>query len=82
MVEQNGFVAIMPKLIAKYAVSLFDVEYRPIDVDMNRKIGFAVKSKSRYLPRHSNDSSVASRTDSAGLRTDCQRDIDVCPLPL
>ena len=50
MVEQNGFVAIMPKLIAKYAVSLFDVEYRPIDVDMNRKIGFAVKSKADISP--------------------------------
>lgn len=50
MVEQNGFVAIMPKLIAKYAVSLFDVEFRPIDVDMNRKIGFAVKSKADMSP--------------------------------
>lgn len=50
MVEQNGFVAIMPKLIAKYAVSLFNVEFRPIDVDMNRKIGFAVKSKADMSP--------------------------------
>lgn len=50
MVEQNGFVAIMPKLIAQYAVSLFNVEYRPIDIDMNRKIGFAVKSKADMSP--------------------------------
>lgn len=50
MVEQNGFVSIMPKLIAKYAASLFLVEYRPIDVDMTRQIGFAVKSRADISP--------------------------------
>lgn len=50
MVEQNGFVSIMPKLIAKYAASLFHVEYRPIDVDMTRQIGFAVKSRADISP--------------------------------
>ena len=50
MVEQNGFVALMPKMIAEYALSLFDVEYRPIDVQINRTIGFAVKSKEDISP--------------------------------
>lgn len=50
MVEQNGFLALMPKLIAEYALSLFDVECRPIDVQINRTIGFAVKSKEDISP--------------------------------
>ena len=50
MVEQNGFTAIMPKLIAEHAVSLFHVQYRPIDVKVKRTIGFAVKSKADISP--------------------------------
>ncbi len=50
MVEQNGFVALMPRMIAEYALSLFDVECRSIDVQINRTIGFAVKSKEDISP--------------------------------
>ncbi len=50
MVEQNQFVTILPKLIADYAVDLFEVVYRPIDVDVSREIGMAVKYIDRVSP--------------------------------
>lgn len=50
MVESNGFVALIPKLIASYAINSFDVEYRPVDVALNRSIGFAVKAKEEISP--------------------------------
>ena len=50
MVESNGFVALIPKLIASYAVNAFSVLYRPIDVALNRSIGFAVKQKDELSP--------------------------------
>ncbi|MEY8367374.1 LysR family transcriptional regulator [Anaerovoracaceae bacterium 42-11] len=50
MVEENGFVTLVPKLIAEYAVSSFAVEYRPIDRELHRSIGFAVKSKNDISP--------------------------------
>lgn len=40
----------MPRMIAEYALSLFDVECRSIDVQINRTIGFAVKSKEDISP--------------------------------
>ncbi len=50
LIESNGFVALIPKLIASYAVDHFDVEYRPVSVELNRSIGFAVKSKDEVSP--------------------------------
>lgn len=50
MVESNGFVALIPKLIASYAVDIFSVSYRPVDVALNRSIGFAVKQKDELSP--------------------------------
>lgn len=50
MVESNGFVALIPKLIASYAVDAFSVLYRPVNVELNRSIGFAVKQKDELSP--------------------------------
>lgn len=50
LAEQVGFVALIPELIAKIVVDIFDVTYRPIDVDVNRQIGFAVKDVKRASP--------------------------------
>lgn len=44
MVEQNGFVTILPEIIANYAVKEYNVVSRSIDVDVSRRIGFAVRS--------------------------------------
>lgn len=50
MVEQNGYVTILPKLIAEYAVTMFDVVCRPMDVVMHRELGIAVKDADRISP--------------------------------
>lgn len=50
MVEHNDFITILPKLIADYAVELFEVVSRPIDVDVSRDLGMAVISKDSISP--------------------------------
>lgn len=50
MVEQNNFVTILPKLIAEYAVNMFQVVYRPLDIEVSRDIGMAVLSRDRISP--------------------------------
>ncbi|QAT43273.1 LysR family transcriptional regulator [Aminipila luticellarii] len=50
VVEQNGFVTILPELIAKYAVDSYDVIYRPLDIQETREIGIAVRTKERISP--------------------------------
>ncbi len=50
MVGKNNCVALVPELIARHGVKMFDVEYRPIDVKLNRNIGFALKNKSEISP--------------------------------
>ena len=50
MVDENNCVALMPELIARHGVKMFNVEYRPIDVDLNRNIGFALKNKGELSP--------------------------------
>lgn len=50
LAEQLGFVALIPELIAKIVVNFFDVDYRPIDVDVTREIGFAVRDMKRVSP--------------------------------
>ena len=48
--EKLGFVTLLPELIACKAVENFDVDYRPIDVDVARDIGFAVRDIKRVSP--------------------------------
>lgn len=50
MVEQNDFVTLIPRLIAEHAVLEFDVEIRPVDIDVNREIGFAVRDIEKVSP--------------------------------
>lgn len=50
MVEQNGFTTIIPNLIAKYARENFKVDSRPINVKLDRSIGFALKTKENISP--------------------------------
>lgn len=50
MVEQQGFVALIPQLIAQPALAFFKVDYRPIDVNAARDIGFAIKDIKRVSP--------------------------------
>ena len=50
LAEQLGFVALIPELIAKIAVKYFDVAYKPVDVNVAREIGFAVKDIKRISP--------------------------------
>lgn len=50
LTEQLGFVALIPELIAKIAVNFFDVTYRPIDVNVSRELGFAVRDVKRVSP--------------------------------
>lgn len=50
LVEQLDFVALIPELIAKYAVRSFDVAYKPVDVEVAREIGFAVKDIKHISP--------------------------------
>ena len=50
VVEQNGFVTILPELIAKYAVDAYNVIYRPLDIDESREIGIAVRDKEQLSP--------------------------------
>lgn len=50
LAEKLGFVALIPELIAKAVIDLFDVDFRPIDVDVTREIGFAVRDVKRVSP--------------------------------
>ncbi|MGI6211891.1 MAG: LysR family transcriptional regulator [Anaerovoracaceae bacterium] len=50
MVEKNRLVTVIPKLIADYAEMTFDVESRPIDVDLSREIGIAVRNMKEASP--------------------------------
>ena len=50
MVESNGFATVIPELIASYAAKHFQVEYRPLDVNLRRNIGFAVKTREDISP--------------------------------
>lgn len=50
VVEQNGFVTILPELIAKYAVSSHQVIYRPLDINEAREVGIAVRCKEQLSP--------------------------------
>ncbi len=50
LAERLGFVALIPELIAKAVIDLFDVGFRPIDVDVTREIGFAVRDVKRVSP--------------------------------
>lgn len=50
LAERLGFVALIPELIAKAVIDLFDVDFRPIDVDVTREIGFAVRDVKRVSP--------------------------------
>ena len=50
LAERLGFVALIPELIAKAVSDLFDVDFRPIDVDVTREIGFAVRDVKRVSP--------------------------------
>lgn len=50
MVEKNDYVTIMPKLIAEYAVEMFDVIARPLDVVVAREVGLAVKALDQVGP--------------------------------
>lgn len=50
LTEKLGFVTLLPELIARNAVKTFDVDYRPIDVNVCREIGFAVRDAKRLSP--------------------------------
>lgn len=50
MVAQNGFVTVLPEIIASYAASEYDVVIRRIDMEVSRRIGFAVKSADMVSP--------------------------------
>lgn len=50
LAEQLGFVALIPELIAKITVDLFNVAYKPVDVTVSREIGFAVRDVKRVSP--------------------------------
>lgn len=50
LVERQGFVTMIPELIAKEAVGLFSVDYRPIDTEVKRELGFAVRDIKRVSP--------------------------------
>ena len=50
LVERQGFVTMIPELIAKEAVGLFSVDYRPIDTEVKRELGFAVRDIKRISP--------------------------------
>lgn len=50
LAEKLGFVALIPELIARAVIDLFDVDFRPIDVDVTREIGFAVRDVKRVSP--------------------------------
>ena len=50
VVEENGFVTVLPKLMAEHAVKNYNVVYRPMDIDEAREIGIAVRSKNRLSP--------------------------------
>lgn len=50
LAEELGFVALIPELIAKNAVEIFDVAFRPVDVTVTREIGFAVRDIKRVSP--------------------------------
>ena len=41
---------MIPELIAKEAVGLFSVDYRPIDTEVKRELGFAVRDIKRVSP--------------------------------
>ena len=48
--ERQGFVTMIPELIAREAVGIFSVDYRPIDADVKRELGFAVRDIKRVSP--------------------------------
>ncbi|MGN0658572.1 MAG: LysR family transcriptional regulator [Emergencia sp.] len=50
LVEQLGFVALIPEMFASMMSGIFEVDYRPVDVDVNREIGFAVRDVTRISP--------------------------------
>ncbi len=50
MVAQNGFVTVLPEIIAGYAAGEYDVVIRRIDMEVSRRIGFAVKSADMVSP--------------------------------
>ncbi len=50
LVEQLDFVALIPELIARIAQSMFEIDYRPVDVDVSREIGFAVRDIKNVSP--------------------------------
>ena len=50
LVERQGFVTIIPELIAKEALGMARVDYRPIDADVKRELGFAVRDIKRVSP--------------------------------
>lgn len=51
LVEQLGFVTLLPELIAQKAVQTFNVDYKRIDIEeVTREIGFAVRDIKRVSP--------------------------------
>lgn len=50
VVEQNDYVAVMPELIARFAVVSHNVTYRPLDIKASREIGIAVRDREQLSP--------------------------------